>query len=135
MPHNHFPLTSLLNIAEFEKYYNDAESYVKNNFLASDEENKLLHELHEIKIDNYYERGLQNKTTDLIVQSSTYMINSFLFTLISNLQSIHVNEKSFVKAGKKDVINNFISTFNFDNFAKASNDPKVKIYNLFIFRI
>lgn len=122
-------------VKQFEKYYHEAETYVKHNSFSSDVENRQLHELLEIKIDNYYERGLQNKTNDMIIQSSGYMISSFLYTLISNLQSIHVNERSFVKAGKKDIINNFINTFDFDNFAKASNDPKIKIYNLFIHQV
>lgn len=116
----------------FEKYYGEAETYVKNNSFSSDTEYRLLHELLEIRIDNYYERGLQNKTNDMIIRSSGLMISSFLITLISNLQSIHVNERSFVKAGKKDIINNFINNFDFDNFAKQSNDPKINIYNLFI---
>ncbi len=122
-------------VKQFEKYYHEAETYVKHNSFSSDTENRLLHELLEIRIDNYYERGLQNRTNDMIIQSSGYMISSFIYTLISNLQSIHVNEKSFVKAGKKDIINNFINTFDFDNFAKASNDPKIKIYNLFIHQV
>lgn len=122
-------------VKQFEKYYSEAETYVKHNSFSSDVENRMLHELLEIRIDNYYERGLQNKTNDMIIQSSTYMINSFLYTLISNLQSIHINERSFVKAGKKDIINNFINTFDFDNFAKASDDPKIKIYNLFIHQV
>lgn len=116
----------------FEKYYSEAETYVKNSSFSSDTEYRLLHELLEIRIDNYYERGLQNRTNDMIIKSSGLMISSFLITLISNLQSIHVNERSFVKAGKKDLINNFINNFDFDSFAKQSNDPKINIYNIFI---
>ncbi len=122
-------------VKQFEKYYREAETFVKYNSFSSDVENRMLHELLEIRIDNYYERGLQNKTNDMIIESSGLMISSFLYTLISNLQSIHVNEKSFAKAGKKDIINNFINTFDFDNFARTSNDPKIKIYNLFIHQV
>ncbi len=119
----------------FERYFTEAEAYVLNSSFPSDVEYRLLHELLEIKIDNFYERGLQNKTNDTIVLSSGLMIRSFLFTLISNLQSINVNEKSFVKAGKKDIINNFINNFDFDGFTRAGNDPKMNVYNMFIHQV
>lgn len=120
---------------QFEKYYDEAETYIRNNSFSSDVENRLLHELLEIKIDSYYENGMQSKVTGMIIQSSTYMINSFLYTLISNMQSIHVNERSFVKPGKKDTINNFMNTFDFDAFAREGSDPKIKIYTMFIHQV
>ena len=122
-------------VKQFERYLFEAETYVLNSSFPSDVEYRLLHELLEIKIDNFYERGLQSKTNDTIIQSSALMISSFLFTLISNLQSINVNEKSFVKTGKKDIINNFINNFDFDGFTKAGNDPKMNVYNMFIHQV
>jgi hypothetical protein len=122
-------------VKQFEKYYSEAENYVKINPFASGEENRLLNELYDIKINNYYDRGLQNKLNDLIIQSCTYQINSFFFTLIDNLQSINANDSSFGKSERKHIINNFIENFNFDNFANASSDPKIKIYNLYMHEI
>jgi len=122
-------------VKQFEKYYSDAENYVKNNPFPSGEENKLLNELHDIKINNYYDRGMQNKLNEQIIHSCAYLINSFFYTLINNLQSINANESSFGKSERNHIINNFIENFDFDNFAKSSNDPKIKIYNQYMHEV
>lgn len=122
-------------VKQFEKYYNEAEKYVKNNSFSSGEENKLLNELHDIKINNYYERGLQNKLNEMIIESCTCLINSFFYNLINNLQSIYANDSSFGESGRKHIIHNFIANFNFDNFAGTSNDPKIEIYNLYMHEV
>lgn len=121
----------------FDKEFKEAFEYASKNSSSAAELFGRLRKLNSLKVNYYYDRGDQIKTTEMLNAGIEYLLGEFYFASLTNLQFVKANSKSFENpkglSGKNtsiESVRELLSVFNFDEFAKRSEDVRIKIYYL-----
>lgn len=128
--------------ALFDKEYKEAVEFVTGNSSSAAELYERLRKLNSMKVNFFYDRGYQIKTTELLNTGIDYLLGEFYFSAVTNLQFIKANSSSFEnekgspeKKTSLESIRNSLTVFDFEKYAKQSKDSRVKIYYLLLLEI